>query len=54
MAVAPLTDAHFLSKVKQLGREARNNSWFATAHFLRGLRWEMVQSVAHLTLTQVI
>ena len=30
-----LTDSNFLSKVNKLGREAGNNSWFATAHFLR-------------------
>jgi hypothetical protein len=31
---ARLTDSNFLSKVKKLGRETGNNSWFATAHFL--------------------
>jgi hypothetical protein len=35
LPAARLTDSNFLSKVKQLGREARNNSWLATAHFFR-------------------
>src|ERR1700683_1206633 len=32
---ARLTDSDFLSKVNKLGREAGNNPWLATAHFLR-------------------